>query len=157
MKVIFLDVDGVLNWHGSKSRCAGYKGIDDDKVKLLKEIVIKTNAKIVLCSSWKEFWWPIEKECQDEFANYLDRKLKKQNLYIFDRTYDLGWNRGEGICNWLENKNVESWIVLDDEIFDDYERFGIMSHLVKTEFYEKDGGGLKPEHVEKAIKLLNGE
>ena len=29
MKVIFLDIDGVLNEEKSRSRCCGYLGIDD--------------------------------------------------------------------------------------------------------------------------------
>jgi hypothetical protein len=41
---------------------------------------------------------------------------------------------------------------LDDEIFPDYEEYGIMPHLVKTSFYD---GGLKEKHVELAIKILN--
>lgn len=155
MKIVFLDVDGVLNHKKSKTKFLGYIGIDNDKVLLLKEIIDKTNAKIVLCSSWKINWEPIEKEYQDRFANYLDQKLKEENLYILDKTDDYGENRGEGIYNWLENKCIESWVVLDDEIFDDYEKYGIIEHLIKTEFYEANGGGLNKEHVENAIRILN--
>ena len=56
MKIIFLDVDGVLNCKSSKSRCGGFLGIDDSKVKLLKEIIDITGAKIVLSSSWRYGW-----------------------------------------------------------------------------------------------------
>lgn len=38
MKIIFLDIDGVLNCHNSKSDCNGRLGIDEDKVKRLKKI-----------------------------------------------------------------------------------------------------------------------
>ena len=41
MKLIFLDIDGVLNCAISKSRCFGCLGIDDDKVKRLKTIVLQ--------------------------------------------------------------------------------------------------------------------
>lgn len=73
-KVIFLDVDGVLNCHSTKDKCDGYIGIDDKKVSLLKEIVDTTGAIIILVSSWKEWWTnnPRYKLTQDEKATYLD-------------------------------------------------------------------------------------
>ena len=55
MKVIFLDIDGVLNTPSSESRCGEYIGIDDEKVKKLKKIVEKTKAEIVLISTWKKY------------------------------------------------------------------------------------------------------
>lgn len=153
MKVIFLDIDGVLNCQKSNSNCGGLIGIDSKKVKVLRQIVEETDAKIVLCSSWKTFW-DNNKDDQNELANYLDRKLKRENLFILDKTIDKGSNRGEGIANWLQNKNVESWIVIDDEIFDDYEKYNVIKHLVKTSFYD-DNGGLQEEHIKLAVDLLN--
>lgn len=47
MKIIFLDIDGVLNYENSKSK------VEEEKVKLLKEIVDKTGAEIVLSSDWR--------------------------------------------------------------------------------------------------------
>ena len=44
MKVIFLDIDGVLNTPSSESRCGEYIGIDDEKVKKLKKIVEKNES-----------------------------------------------------------------------------------------------------------------
>lgn len=152
MKIIFLDIDGVLNCQKSQSKCGGLIGIDDKKVKVLRKIVESTNAKIVLCSSWKS-GWEYNKDDQMEHANYLDRKLKRENLYILDKTIDKGSNRGEGIFNWLKNKNIEAWVVIDDEKFADYDEFGITDHLVKTSFYD-DNGGLQEEHIDKAIDLL---
>ncbi|NLK96924.1 MAG: hypothetical protein GX272_02445 [Epulopiscium sp.] len=153
MNLIFLDIDGVLNCSESKSRCGGYLGIDDRKVKLLAEIVKQTNAKIILVSSWKVHWEKFYKDEQNELANYLDRKLKRQGLYIVDKTKHYGDERGKEIIEYLENITVNNkWIVLDDEIFPDYEKLGICEHLVKTSFYNS---GLKAEHVELAVKLLN--
>lgn len=39
-------------------------------------------------------------------------------------------------------------------MFDDYEQFGVMPHLVKTEFYQPNGG-LQTEHIAMAIRMLN--
>lgn len=155
MKIIFLDIDGVLNCRFSKSRIGFYIGIDNDKVKRLREIVDATGAKIVLCSSWKDGWHFRNKEVQDEHANYLDRKLRREGLYIFDKTTDKHHNRGEGIRNWIAKRNdVSAWIVLDDEVFTDYEECGVIPHLIKTSFY-MENGGLQTEHVEQAIYLLS--
>jgi len=155
IKIIFLDIDGVLNCNESKSRCGGFIGIDDSKVKCLAEIVKETDAKIVLCSSWKSDWERINKSEQGQPGNYLDKKLRKEKLYVLDKTSDNGENRGEGIHNWIQaHSNIESWVVLDDEVFSDYEKFNIMPHLIKTNFYAIQGG-LLYKHVDHAIKILN--
>lgn len=156
MKLIFLDIDGVLNCMGSKSRCGCFIGIDNDKVKRLKQIIDETNAKIVLTSSWKNHWNK-NKDLNGFMGNYLDRKLKRQGLRLIDKTNDDGLHRGTGIINYINNfhTEIESWIVLDDEYFPDYKDYDILSHMVKTDFY--NGGGLQDLHVELAIKLLNKE
>lgn len=105
----------------------------------------------MLVSSWKHRWYKDNKELQDNLANYLDQRLAEENLKIIDKTEGTS-DRGTGIVKWLSEHSVESWIVLDDEIFPDYEECGIMPHLVKTSFYD---GGLKDKHVEMAIKTLN--
>ena len=152
MKVVFLDVDGVLNCGESKSRCGCFIGIDDSRVKLLKEIIEKTDAKIVLVSTWKFGWEPIDKEAMDRGGIYLDKKMKRQGLTIIDKTYDRGWNRGQGINQYLEkHPEITSWIILDDETFE-YEEEGVISHLVKTSFYND---GLQETHVKDAIARLN--
>ena len=46
--------------------------------------------------------------------------------------------------------------MVDDEVFEDYEKYDIMSHLVKTSFYDTNGG-LTQRHVDMAIEKLNLE
>lgn len=155
MKVIFLDVDGVLNCAYSQSRAPhGCIGVDDDKVKVLRKIIDATDAKIVLVSTWKQSWSK-NKECQDDDANYLDRKLAEEGLQILDKTTDQVIDRGAGIRRWLDKygENVDSWIVLDDDIFPDYVELDIIPHHVKTNF---GGGGLMEKHVPKCVDLLVG-
>ena len=94
-KVIFLDVDGVLNGKKTKARCQGYIGIDSKKVKLLAKLVNETGAIIILSSSWKHYWDKNPEYC-DKFGTYLNKKLLQENLTIFDKTYDRKkWCRGE--------------------------------------------------------------
>jgi len=151
-KIVFVDVDGVLNCIDSEDRFHGFIGIDYCAVKLLKEIIEATGAEIVLISSWKSRWYKDHKNCQDNLANYLDQRLAEENLKILDKTEGSSFDRGHGIIDWLSEHPTDSWIVLDDEIFDDYEECGILPHLVKTSFYD---GGIKEKHVETAIQMLN--
>ena len=57
MKIIFLDIDGVLNSAKyDKKRTADDGNIDTTRLPLLKHIVDSTKAKIVLTSTWRKFW-----------------------------------------------------------------------------------------------------
>lgn len=152
MKVLFLDVDGILNSNDTEDVFKGFIGLDYAGIRLLREIIDETGAEIVLVSSWKHRWYKDNKDSQDDLANYLDQRLAEEGLKIIDKTEGTS-DRGTGIVEWLSKHAVESWIVLDDEIFPDYEVCGILPHLVKTSFYD---GGLKEKHVDSAIKMLNG-
>lgn len=51
MKVLFLDIDGVLNAHDPHPN--GYCGLHPDKVARLDRIVAATGCRIVLASAWR--------------------------------------------------------------------------------------------------------
>ena len=146
--------DGVLNSVDSEDIYRGFIGLDYSGIKLLKEIVDATGAEIVLVSTWKLSWEKDNKSRPDGLGAYLDQRLAEEGMVIVDKTGGSMAERGHGIVDWLSENPTESWIVLDDEIFEDYEECGIMPHLVKTSFYD---GGLKEKHVEMAINLLNKE
>ena len=155
MKVVFLDIDGVLNEEKSRSRCCGYLGIDDKKVENLALIIKKTNAAIVLISTWKDDWRKTDKAHQGIMANYLDRKLKKQGLAVLDKTKSIDENgfhfsRGEGILQYLADNKVEKYVILDDYQFD-YDSCGLSDYYIKTDAYN---GGLTKELVGRAIQIL---
>jgi len=155
MKVIFLDIDGVFKTPSSNSRCGEYIGIDDDKVKKLKEIVAQTKAAIVLVSTWKKYWRKEEKlkPLQDYSANYLDEKLAKCGLKITDKTKDKAdgqyLSRGEGILEYVYRNKVKSFVILDDCQFD-YDGCGITDKLIKTNQTE----GLTDKQVESACEIM---
>ena len=157
MKLIFLDIDGVLNCKYSKSRIPNSNiiGIDDDKVELLKKIIDSCDeeCRIILTSSWKHSWYKKDKSNQNKDANYLDEKLNKYNLKIYDKTIDESWNRGRGIRDYLDNckEDISNFIVLDDNIFKDYEEEKIMDYLILTDILH----GLIDYFVDKAIEKLN--
>ena len=156
LKIVFLDIDGVLNHQDSKEFFEGYVGIEDVKVLLLKQVVDATAAKIVLSSTWR---LGINKEGHRlaNHAIYMQEKFGKYGLEIYDVTPEITkyrCYRGEEIHTWLkDHPEVEQWVVLDDEWFADFREYDIPSHLVETSFYH---GGMNEKHVELAIRILNG-
>ena len=155
MKVIFLDIDGVLNTPSSESRCGEYIGIDDDKTKLLADIVKRTKAIIELISTWKKYWRKEEKlkPLQDYSANYLDEKLAKQGLKAIDKTKDKAdgryLSRGASILEYVYRNNVENYIILDDCQFD-YDGCDLTDNYIKTNQIE----GLSEQQVKAACETL---
>lgn len=158
IKLIFLDVDGVLNCRTTKDTIDGYTGIEDEKVSLLKEIVNASNAKIILVSSWNTYWYKEKhlKSKQDNLATYLDEKLANHNLIIADKTDDYSSiNRGDGIRRYISRLesagiDVDGFVILDDEMFD-YKETKLTSHLVRTSY---ENGGLQQKHVRRAIEII---
>ena len=58
MKIVFLDIDGVLNSLNYRRRMGMQyfsDMIDRRKMPLLKKIVEATNAKIVLSTTWRKY------------------------------------------------------------------------------------------------------
>ena len=157
MKIIFLDVDGVLNdieWFYHNK----YIDIDEEKVKLLAEIYHRTDAKIVLSSTWREMKSYNDNLSMKTYQMLVDI-LAKYKMEIIDHTPVHDMIRPLEIKEWLgKHPEVDKYASLDDDFrFEQYEEYGIGNCLVKTSFYARDGkGGLQPEHVEKAIQILNG-
>lgn len=161
MKLIFLDIDGVLNNDSTKEEVAGYTFVDDNKIALLKEIVDQTGAKLVLSSTWRRGWEikeqiaePTSFDMQDiRLFEALVEKLKQYGMELMSYTEDFGF-RGEEIDKWLsswQGEPVESFIILDDMGGVEMQPHSL--RLVQTGFRD----GLLPRHVQKAIRLLEGE
>lgn len=148
MNIIFLDVDGVLNsieyltqtYKKVKRTLKQEEMLDPICINNLKEIVDKTNARIVIISSWKI--------CD---LDILIKVFSNYNLQIYSITKNYGDKRGKEIREWLEkNKDVSNYIILDDDIFKDY--VGLEDKIIQTSMYK--GRGLNNSHVEMAIKKL---
>lgn len=156
MKFIFLDIDGVLNCSDTKVKSpTGCIGIDSAKVSLLKQIVKETGAKIILTSTWKTDWF-ITDNLNDlnKDGRYLYNCLSEHGLSILDKTVDYAWSkRGQGILAFLKDAYCESFVILDDGLFDFIE-LGLDRYLVRTDYFKY---GLTEYHVEKAINILNYE
>ena len=153
-KIVFLDIDGVLNNSTTLDSVFGCVGIDDVLVERLKKIVETTEAEIFLVSSWKYGWYKDaeQKQNQDIFANHLDAKLYQHGLKITDKVESDGDTldeRGKRIKGFLQTSKVKNFVILDDIVFD-YISEGFEDNLVLT--YSKFG--LTEEDVKKAIEIL---
>jgi hypothetical protein len=113
MKIIFLDVDGVLNTPKLLKKF-GLDFIDDVAVALVAWIVKETGAKIVLSSTWR---------VDNKNKRMVEQALAYRNLEIHDSTpiiYRSGWEsaggveRREEIQAWLNNNQVEKFAIIDD-------------------------------------------
>lgn len=158
-KIIFLDIDGVLNsadYFDQTKHCDGYSEINPEQVKLLKEIIDRTGAEIVLSSTWRDLA-KRKDEPDHPMYIYLTDTLHEYGLEIIEHTPYIDMNRPKEIKAWIDaqpDKDIRFVSIDDDYPQHKYDEVGIGNCLVKTSFYEKDGG-LRWEHVEKAIEILN--
>ena len=169
-KVIFLDIDGVLY---SNRTLYEEISLEDDLILNLKELVDKTDAKIILSSSWRlsteaiatlmdrldkfglaisgmtcdgvDLDW-LEKYEFDATKKYLDTKF----YWDENRQIKITHDRGAEIFKWLHDHDDCAYVILDDEI-EDIKPYFSESVIVKTPYKT----GLTKEDVEKAIQILN--
>ena len=150
MKVIFLDIDGVINNRASMSRHSETKtiyNVDPDCISNLNVLCMDSGAYCVLSSTWRRRW-PVAA---------LLQFLRDQGFlgWIIDRTPWLsGEERGVEIAAYLneciEKKYpIESFVILDD----DSDMGPLLPHLVKTDHVL----GLTRDDVGRALEILNGE
>lgn len=148
-------MDGVLNGGITESYApSGCVGVEFCKVTLLKHIVGATGADIVLSSSWKQEF--PDGGFATEDGMYLIEQLAEQFVEIEDITIPgkASAYRGGEIKGWLSrHPEVSSWVVLDDEVFCDFDSCGITPHLVQTNGCE----GITLEDARQAIEILNNE
>lgn len=164
--IVFLDIDGVLNWEYSKSYVVAdnsvtYLGIDNIRVKRLAQIVNATDAKIVLTSTWKKDFVVGAYKQENHVGKYLSNKLRAQGLKIYDTIdKDFRWEeRGYAITHWLKHHEHKNWVILDDQsLFFGYDRPEIKEHLIKTiDNWDDESSGLTDYLTQKAIDILNGD
>lgn len=147
MKVIFLDFDGVLNSAKYLAACGEFGVvIDPARMVFLKRIVDATAAKIVLTTSWREYW---SAGTEDPTGKKIREIFRSYDLQIFDKTPMLHTRREEEIRAWLTgHPEVENFVVLDDRLLGgDF----LSGHFVKT---SNHFDGLDAEDAEKAISIL---
>jgi hypothetical protein len=152
MKILFLDIDGVLNSRTYLMVCYKQGMVPDDKidpdaVKRLNQITDATGASIVVSSTWRlPYVW------HNNVAD-LRKLLKKVGITatILGATPDHQRSHGRGgeIQDWMDNcgQQIDSFVILDD----DNDMGKLDKFLVKTTFTD----GLQDVHVKAAVEILN--
>ena len=143
MKVIFVDVDGVLNSDDFIDSVKGKQDIDIKTVLLLKRAIEETGAKIVMDTSFRY---------TQSFLKVQEMLL--QNGIMFDKTPFIDNERGKEIKQYLsKHKDIEDYILLDDVVFPDFDD-ELLSHLIKMDDTNTRGigKGLQEKDVEEIIR-----
>ena len=136
MKILFLDIDGVLLIHNSYN-------IPEKKMYLLEKIVKETNCKIVIHSSMRE-----------EGIELLRKHGFKYVDNIIGVVPFLGIIKGKQILHYLKENNVSNYVVVDDE----HKHICSPKHnyISKSNFVYVDRNiGLSKENTEEIIKKMN--
>lgn len=148
-KVIFLDIDGVLNVYcegRDEYGCTFHKHFEDN----LSWIIKQTKAKIVISSTWRFSGLEILKEMWDK------RGLPGE---VIDITPDLNnLKRGDEIQHWLDNNKVINYVIVDDD--------NDMLEIQKNNFVQTSGNydhldcvdvgyGLTRKCSERIVEILN--
>lgn len=162
-RVIFLDIDGVLNsgfWNQRHQKeISEGKLVDGEKVRLLSQLVKRTKAGLVLHSRWR-FWFDGNGKPLRTEARYLADLLAEEGLQLLDMTPDLTTEeirrtkkfslvKADEILLWLKfHGSVSGWAVLEDL---DLHREEFEGHQVKTDPWV----GLTRKDIAQAEKILN--
>lgn len=156
MKVIFLDVDGVLNCQKTFSgpHNAGHLTLDPDMCDRFKKIVDSCwpiTTIVVLSSTWRLF---------DTNKERITSWLTERGITIHSQTPEIRRGsemimRGEEINKWFEDRpqlGTPKFIILDDDT--DFTPEQKPFHIL-TSFRGNDGG-LTEAKMQEAIRILNG-
>jgi len=154
VKILFLDVDGVINVP---------RGMDRQLLTNLKSIVEDTKCKIVVSSDWR---------CNAVTRNELKRILQMFGLDFIGCTPQSqasGLRRPEEILDWIKAHNlaveqgrgphqlgeVEEWVAIDDRplLSEVGGSPALKGHFVQT----KSGVGLTIDKAHMAKSILRGE
>lgn len=112
MKVIFLDIDGVLNEENWMLNNTPW--IDENKLKLLSNLCKKTKAKIVLSTNWRDIWFePMFMNSKGNGINLAHKLFKKYKLDVIGVTPSLGMRESE-ILTYLSDNDFDNYVVFDD-------------------------------------------
>jgi hypothetical protein len=184
VKIIFLDIDGVLNceeayrsgecqyqeWVWEDGRKDHYQRFCSWSKDLLNKLIEKTEAKIVISSSWRhsgiEFMrkvWKME-EMRGEIigitpsitANgiHIPRGIEIENYLNEDLAFQrINWSEIEQ-KRIIETSGVENYIIIDDDSDMLYNQANHFVHVLPSPINKR---GFNEEYYEEALKKLSSD
>lgn len=150
MKVLFLDIDGVLAT--AETQRIGMNVFDPKCVQELHRIVQETGCKIVLSSTWR--LGGLE-SIHDPLRNASIGKPEQLRL-IMDALLDItpisdNMHRGLEIRQWIEENDFSgNFVIVDDDSFD---MAAVSEQLVLTQFET----GLTSKEADEIINMFSGQ
>lgn len=150
IKIIFVDVDGVLNTAFTERRVRCHTFVDTRKILRLRDIVERTGAQIVLTSTWRITDTPTDKILYNALRAEFERV--RCPVWIDVTPVMPRTKRWQEINAWLLlHGEVDDFVILDDWGMDEFRP--LADRLVQTDPFR----GLNKERAELAISLLNKE
>jgi hypothetical protein len=103
MKVLFLDIDGVVNCAKTTQRSRGYIGIDPVLADKVRRIIKLTRCNVVLSSAWR-----LDEQSRNE--------VRKKVCDFMAVTPNIGSGfRGFEVLTWMQSRpDVKTYAILDD-------------------------------------------
>lgn len=149
--VILLDIDGVMvpasSWKRPEFEADGFPKFSPRAAKSLQQILLATNAKIVLTTSHKDSYNLTEWKAIFRIRGFSEISIDKiqENIPVL--------NRKEEILRWLSiNTQLQNFVIIDDDKILNSLPMELRSHLVQT----SGTLGLTSELAEAAIHILKG-
>lgn len=162
MKIIFLDIDGVLNsqlFYTKRKRQKGQskedyhlQNIDSKPIEFLNELIEKTGAKIVISSSWRIG------NTMPYLQSLLNKKGLKGEIIAFTPMLKYpGALRGNEIYLWI-NQNAQMLGITNGSDFKEYVIFDDDSDMLwrqRNNYIKVDAYcGLTPNQCYQAVFIL---
>lgn len=156
MKVLFLDVDGVLNNENSFRLAHTSMNVDGDCVLRLKRVIDATGAEIVLSSTWR-----LLREPARELRRWLDwagvkpwvavtPDLRRNSGRVFRGTEIKAWLEADAVTYGRGSLAIDRYAIVDD---DGDMLPAQLPCFVQTSVYH----GLTDADAGRLIAILNGE
>lgn len=150
MKVLFLDIDGVLNDHAKHAN--GYCGTKPECVAEMNRVLAATGCKIVISSAWRYMVL-----CGSMTLNGLEQLLLTHGLACNGRL--IGFTRRDVSAEVSDRgAQIREWLMLHGS---DVERYAVVDDLdlgiseCGHPFVQTDGArGLTEADADRLIELL---
>lgn len=170
MKIIFLDIDGVLNnelWYKERSKLSkagelknqtekeyDLSNLDPENVAILSGLIVETGAKVVISSTWRK----------GHKLEYLQELLEEKGFcgeivgytpvfhYTCNGKFKGNAPRGLEIQQWLKEhgEEVTNYIILDDD--------SDMLYNQRDKYFQIDPYcGITVNNAYRAKRFLNNE
>lgn len=145
IKLIMLDIDGVLNHDKAPERLNVSHLYDPECVERFNTLVETHKAKIVVCSAWRIG------QTIESMQETLDSIGVKGEVIGLTPWYEGYHTRDDEITAWLQGfdqlDDLEAFLVIDDDTSDRFE-----SYQVKPSW---DEFGFRQDHLEQADAVLS--